>query len=330
MMKSLISTTIFLAGVVLLLLGSCLVGPGIASGKEIEIVISQAPGGGYDTYGRIFAKHLADHIAMPITVKNIQGASGLTALRYSMTTARQDGTSINLTISNTIYDGILGTNTFISPDKLHWIGNLNRDSYVFVMQNADQFQSIADALNSSYIPGSISNVSDGAITIRLLNAIGYTKHTPINGYASNPNLLLAFDRKEITAIPAITRSVLSQHTATPLPLLPILFDHTADLSKLLDNASPSDAALIRFIQSRYTLGRAIFAPPDAYPMIVSVLRIAFDRTMEDPDYKSDLKMINFENKPMSGEQVQTAVSNLMHTNRYILDRARPILSGTTE
>src|SRR5262245_24200751 len=54
------------------------------SGKTLTIISSFAPGGGYDIYARLFAKHVAKHLPgrPAVVVKNMPGAGGLVGTNY--------------------------------------------------------------------------------------------------------------------------------------------------------------------------------------------------------------------------------------------------------
>lgn len=50
-------------------------------GQTITLIVGVSPGGGNDQYGRLLARHLADHIPgrPTIVVKNVVGAGSLTS-----------------------------------------------------------------------------------------------------------------------------------------------------------------------------------------------------------------------------------------------------------
>src|SRR6185436_6852401 len=53
-------------------------------GKQLHLVISSGPGGGYDTFGRLIAQHMGNHIpGKPVIIaQNMDGASGIKATNY--------------------------------------------------------------------------------------------------------------------------------------------------------------------------------------------------------------------------------------------------------
>ena len=65
-------------------------------GKTIRLIVGLAPGGGYDLYSRVIARHLGKHIAghPTIVVENMQGAGSVIAANYMFKAARPDGLTI--------------------------------------------------------------------------------------------------------------------------------------------------------------------------------------------------------------------------------------------
>ena len=65
-------------------------------GKTIRIIVGVSPGGGYDTYSRLVARHLGKHIAgnPTVIVENMPGAASLIAANHVYKVARADGLTI--------------------------------------------------------------------------------------------------------------------------------------------------------------------------------------------------------------------------------------------
>src|SRR2546421_6980302 len=62
-------------------------------GKTVRIVVGFAAGGGFDTYARIIARHLAKHIPgrPAVIVENMTGAGSLSAANHLYNVAKPDG-----------------------------------------------------------------------------------------------------------------------------------------------------------------------------------------------------------------------------------------------
>jgi tripartite-type tricarboxylate transporter receptor subunit TctC len=65
-------------------------------GKTIRIIVGLAPGGGYDTYSRLIARHLGKHIPgnPAVAVENMEGAGSLIAANHLYKVAKPDGLTI--------------------------------------------------------------------------------------------------------------------------------------------------------------------------------------------------------------------------------------------
>ncbi len=63
--------------------------------KSMAIVVGSSPGGGYDAYARMLARHLGHHLpGQPnVIVQNMPGASGLKAVQYLDANASGPGTT---------------------------------------------------------------------------------------------------------------------------------------------------------------------------------------------------------------------------------------------
>ncbi|MBM4299134.1 MAG: hypothetical protein FJ143_15465, partial [Deltaproteobacteria bacterium] len=65
-------------------------------GKTIRLIVGLAPGGGYDLYSRVIARHLGKHIPgnPSIFVENMTGAGSIIAANYMYKAAKPDGLTI--------------------------------------------------------------------------------------------------------------------------------------------------------------------------------------------------------------------------------------------
>ena len=84
-----------MAVVLLLLLNAAAAESGpFFEGKAIRFIASSSPGGGNDTYVRLFARHMSKYIPgnPKMIVQNMPGAGGVVAANYLYAKAPRDGT----------------------------------------------------------------------------------------------------------------------------------------------------------------------------------------------------------------------------------------------
>ena len=79
-------------------------------GKTIRIIVGTSPGGGYDTYTRVLARHFGKHIPgnPTIIVDNMPGAGGLVSANYLFRVAKPDGLTIGHFVGGQFLQQLLG------------------------------------------------------------------------------------------------------------------------------------------------------------------------------------------------------------------------------
>ena len=101
----------FLVGVVFaFVVASTVHGQEFYKGKTLVFIVGTAPGGGFDTYSRITARHIGKHIpGNPSTiVQNMPGAGNLIAANYVYNKAEPDGLTVGHFSGSMIFKHILG------------------------------------------------------------------------------------------------------------------------------------------------------------------------------------------------------------------------------
>src|SRR5262245_31038741 len=95
-------------------------------GKQVSIVVGYGPGGGYDIYARVLARHLGRFIPgnPSVIVQNMPGAGSLRAVNYLYRVAPKDGTVIAMFSRNMPLIGLLGgnANAKFDPRLFTWLG----------------------------------------------------------------------------------------------------------------------------------------------------------------------------------------------------------------
>jgi hypothetical protein len=119
-------------------------------GKTITIVVGSSPGGGYDLYGRMLARHIGKHIPgnPGVIVNNMPGAASNVAAAYIYNVAPKDGTVIGALFMGAVVDPLFGNRPRPTHDmsKFNYIGNANKDVYVCLIRADAPVKNFAEAL----------------------------------------------------------------------------------------------------------------------------------------------------------------------------------------
>jgi len=132
--------------VVLGLAGECpIAAPSFYEGKALRIIVGLAPGGGFDTYARLLARHLGRHIPgnPSIVVENMTGAGGLIAANHLYRVAKPDGLSLAHFPGTLVLGQVLGQPGIeFDARKFEFIGAAVREEVVCSMTRASNITSV--------------------------------------------------------------------------------------------------------------------------------------------------------------------------------------------
>ena len=114
------------AGLSLLIdVGAALAEADFYKGRTVFIYIGFAPGGSYDYFGRVVARHLGQHLpGNPTVVAELMpGAGSFTAANFLYARAPKDGTALGIVSQTVAVEEALGTpGVHYKVAEFNWIG----------------------------------------------------------------------------------------------------------------------------------------------------------------------------------------------------------------
>jgi tripartite-type tricarboxylate transporter receptor subunit TctC len=314
------------------------------AGKQVRISIGYSPTGfGYDTYGRLLARHLPRYLpGNPIIVpQNRPGAGSLNLANYLFNAAPRDGTEIAIVGRGVAMEPLLGgtaSQAKFDSTKFAWLGSMNNEVSGFFVRQPGPVKTLEEAMKGvSLQVGSTGVGGDQHAFGAALNALLGTKLKMISGYPGTQEIMLAVVRGELDGIVGyswgvarsgnkaeldngslkiILQLALAKHKE--LPEVPLVMDFVNN---------PEDRQVLEMIFSRQSMGRPLVAPPGLDPRVVDVLRTAFTATMRDPQFIAEGAKIGMELDYVSGADVQALVERLYRSPANVVKRAQAIFSG---
>jgi tripartite-type tricarboxylate transporter receptor subunit TctC len=303
-------------------------------GKTIRLYIGTGPGGGYDTYGRLVARHIGRHIpGNPVLVpQNMPGASSLTLTNFLFNTAPRDGTAIGminqampteqyLDIGNTNYDS----------KRFNWIGRVSSAVEMAIVWHTVPVNTIDDVRRRETLMGGTGPTSSTVFVPYLLDNLAGTKFKVVTGFNGTTEIALAMERGEVegsaTPLESLTSyradwvrdrkiRILVQYTAARDAEMP-------DVPAMVELGRSEEARqILGFYASAADIGRSIVAPPAMPAQAVATLRRAFDQMLADPVFREDGKRSGIPLKPMAGERLQGLIAQVGSFPPILLEKAR--------
>ena len=172
--------------------------------RQMTMVIGTTVGGGYDIFGRMFARHMGKYLPggnARFAVKNMPGAGGLVATNHMFNVAERDGSTIAVVSRETLTEPLLSTERTqakFDPRRFVWLGSPNLEVGMIYVSTASRVRSIADAQQREATLGTSSGANSTGVTVpKLLNVLIGTKFKVITGYPGSMESILAMERNEV-------------------------------------------------------------------------------------------------------------------------------------
>ena len=303
-------------------------------GKTITIIIPIGPGGAYDAYARLIARHLARFLPGDPTViaRNMPGAGGVIASNYLCNAAPQDGTTLSI-ITSTFASEELFANPQIRYDSRRFlaVGRLADTTSVLFFWHASPIKTLQDMLTKPSTVA-ISSVHEiPAYRLQAMNAFLGTSIKMIPGYPSARDYVLAVERGETdggtstfvglsqfysTYLEEKKLNVLVQFSIKRDPVMP---DVPAIVELIKD---PEEKQIFRQLVSNDEIGRALFTTPNVPPERLGQLRSAFQAMVADLQFRSDATQLHLPLAVESGEQMQRVVGDMFDVSPAMLAKLR--------
>jgi tripartite-type tricarboxylate transporter receptor subunit TctC len=319
-------------------------GPALAAdyyaGKTIQFVIGADVAGGYDTYGRLVAKHIGKHIPGNPTVvpQNMPGAGSAKAAGYMYSVAAKDG----LTIAALYPGAVMGPLTdakmaaIFDPTKFPYIGSADSGSRLCLTRDDSPVKKFEDVLSMKTVVGASQDGGSTKDFPVVMNSLLGAKFDIVSGYKGSNEILLAVERKEVDGICGYDWSSLQASKPDWVPQkkvrLLVQFGPEADpeltkmgvpeIYKFLKN--DDDKKIFQLLVSQQLFGRPYILAPGTNPEAVKILRAAFDATVKDPDYIKEGTTARLSLNAASGEKVENLVSSLYKTPKALVDRFQKV------
>jgi tripartite-type tricarboxylate transporter receptor subunit TctC len=308
---------------------------GLYRAKTVTVIVGFSPGGGYDLYARVLARHIGKHLpGMPaVTVQNMPGAGSLKAANFLYNVAPKDGTVFGTFDRGLPMERLLGRveGENFDASRFTWIGSVTDEPSVCGFSSRSGIRSWDDMKTKPFKVGGAGATADDQIYPTLLKNLFHLPVRVVTGYPGRAEMVLSIQRGEIDGLcgwswsslqsrdralyengQIIVTLQLGMEKSAGLPDVPVLGDLTSD---------PKQKAALKLIFSRLTLARPFAAPPGLPAERTKALRDAFDATMRDPEFAAEMQHLALEVRPQSGAKVEQMLKELYAYPRDVAEIA---------
>jgi len=311
--------------------------------KTIRYIVSSPPGGGYDLYARLLARHLPKHIPgnPKIIVQNMPGGGHLIATRYLYNAARKDGTVIGSVSRNVPH-----VEMFLGADEakfksagFNWLGSVTDEVQICAVRGDSPIKTLEDMQKSKKainLAGQAPGISPSDHA-RLLRDAFNANINVVDGYSGTSKRRLALERGETdgmcgwswTSVKGTSQAWLDSGFLRPI--LQFGLKTHPELDKMgvpaLYPMAPDSKVknVMKLFFTPMAMGRPIFAVPGVPKERVEILRTAVEETMRDPEFVKEAEGLRLEVNPLSGQEVQQLIQELFEFPPEVTERAKKIV-----
>ncbi|MFM1816956.1 MAG: hypothetical protein RLZ98_3651 [Pseudomonadota bacterium] len=303
-------------------------------GKTLLLQVGYAPGGGYDTYARSFARHYGSKVAgsPTVVVQNVPGAGSLKLTNQIYNSAPRDGSVIGAIGREQVTAQLFGVKGVqFDATKLNWLGNLDSAASLCVAWHTTPFKTIEDLRTQEMAVGGTGPASITVVLPTTLNSILGYKFKVVSGYPGGNDINLALERGEVqgrcgwsyASIKTTQQQWLKDGklrflTVSSFKRLPDLPDvpSVTELAK-----STEHKQVLELVLAGQSMARPFVAPPEVPTERLAALRAAFTATVKDAAFLKDAAHQNLELAPMDWSEMTTVVERIYATPKGVVKAA---------
>ena len=297
--------------------------------KTITYIVSAEPGGGYDTYARMIARHMETYLPVRrVIVRNVTGAGNIIGAN-TIFVSRPDGLTIGTFNTGLIYGQLLELQGIrFDLREMSWIGKMAEEGRTMVLATNSGLDSVQDLIESPE-------------TIRMASAsLGTANHTELlilrAALGLNIRLIpgisggefeLSMMRGEVAGVLSATSS---RNTFVERGdgkyVLSVIGNEARALGVPQARSLVREPRYLRLLELTETvaeLGRLTAGPPDIPTDRLELLRDTYLRVAADPEFLEQAAALEIPIQPARGDVVEQRI-------RAALDQPPEVVASLRE
>ncbi len=326
-----------------LALAACAAVPAAAQetwqGKTASIVIGSAPGGSYDLYARLVARHLGRFLPgnPAVVARNLPGAASIQAAHFVGEGAK-DGTILGAPLN------ILPLQQLLEPEKagvdagsFQWIGSVASPTNLLATWHTSGVKTLDDARRKEVVIGAASPGTTTEMYPLMANDLFGTKFRVVTGYLGGTEINLAMERGEVGGRGANT--YISYVFQNPDWLRDGKLNFIFQMALERDPRVPDTPTLLEFARDdeerkvvsmmaiTELIGRSYFVAGGVSSARVELLRAALAAAVRDEQFLDEAGKAKLDIDFVPGAKLQALVGDLMRTTPAVAARFKRAVSA---
>jgi tripartite-type tricarboxylate transporter receptor subunit TctC len=311
-------------------------------GKTIRIVVGFAPGGGFDTYGRLIAKYLSKYVPgrPTVIVENVPGAASMVAANQVYKTLPKDGTVIASFNENLVLLSALGKEGIeYDPRRFQWLASMvNSPSACATRADAgvNSFEEVMAGkqwIIASEGPGTTTY----DVPVALQAALGANLKL-VPGYDGTSRMRLAIESREADGgcwtwdSMSVTARQWFESSPPFAKVLVVMGNRTPDHPWLqgvpaAENlaTTPENRQLLALVNVPAQMSKPYAVAPEVPHERAEALRQAFAAVAADAEFIAEAEKAKLDVVPLTGAEVEERVRVVLDAPPAVLAKLKEVL-----
>lgn len=306
--------------------------------KSIKFIVGYSPGGLFDTFTRLIARHFSKHVPgnPTINVDNMTGAGGIILGNYLYYKAKPDGLTIGAWATPLILQHLLGTEAIqFDGRKFSYLGAPGAEDAVCSFNEASGIKTVDDWFAAKR-PVKIGAIAPGTSTSDVPKLVQVAIRLPIQiveGFKGGAEVRLAVETGEVDGYCGSWQSVkLAWHQAVNSGKIRLVLQLTLKSHPEIEHvplaityAKTDEARKLLRIISVYRNPYLYSLPPATPRDRLQILQKAFMDSVRDPELLLDAKKSNLEIEPIDGPTIANTIAGLHELDAATIAKLKEIL-----
>ena len=291
-------------------------------GKTVKVVIGASMGGSYGIYAQLLSRHVSKHLkgAPTVVVQSMPGSGGNKAMNYTSNAGAQDGSVVSIVQISVALETLFNPKARFNAKNYKYIGRFADANIVATAHKRSGLKTWKDAKTKVYNYGSIGRRNVTFIGAAVMNMLGGAKFKIISGYRGTKTSYLAMERGELDAAATSWTTLNVRHAkelkdGTFIPILQLTRKRTSYLPNTPAitefGTTKGEKTFVEIIGVGAEIGRTLAGPPGMPMHLVAGWRKAFDATMSDPAFVSDITKRKSRLSPATGAEMTKIIGSVM-------------------
>ena len=307
--------------------------------KTLTFIVGYSPGGTYDQYTRLIARHIGKYLPGNPTriVENMPGAGGIITANHLYNRVKPDGLTVAAWASPLILQHVMGNDAIkIDGRKVGWVGIPGPYDTACHFSQASGIRTMEDWTNSKR-PMKISSIGPGTSLSDVPKLLKAALNLPIDmveGYKGGAEARLAVESGEVDGLCAswqatkVTWRSQMESGKIRVVLQATLKSHP-DLKKVplaINYAKTEEArTLLRVADNVHVYQFPYSVAPGTPPERLQILQQAFIKTLRDRDLLAEAQKADLEVAPIDGPTTAKTFAGLYELSPTLVAQLKEIL-----